>query len=149
MEVWLSTGFSLFIVGLNVEVTRYILQVTDEIPAAKRCGLIKNGGIITLLGIVLVGIGIAMWNYKCGLRPGGWNDVIKIGAAVVAVGVALIIRAIGHGHLTAIKRSTWPVMGVGGLFLLVYFIAPYIMPYIQNILKSMGVGGRASASLLT
>jgi hypothetical protein len=103
-----------------------MLIVLGAVPETAIPKLTKNGGIITFIGIVVVGFGIAMWKYNWELRPGDWSDVIKIGAAVVAIGAALIIRAIGYGHETEIQYGAWAAVIIGILLFIAYFVIPLV-----------------------
>jgi hypothetical protein len=122
----LTGSFSMIVLGLNLMVARYMLTVLGAVPETAVPKLTKNGGIIMFLGIVVVGVGIAMWKYNWELRPGDWNDVIKIGAAVVAIGAALIIRAIGYGHETEIQYGAWAAVIIGILLFIAYFVIPLV-----------------------
>jgi len=119
-------SLGLLVFGLSLMVMWYTLAKTRAIPPAARPGLIKNGVIIALIGLVICAVGITMWGCKCELRPGDWNEIIQTGGAVVSIGLSLIIRVLGHGHLKAVKIGAWAVAIIGSLLFLAYFIMPYL-----------------------
>lgn len=118
----------ILIFGLNLEVISRTLTLTTESPKDVVTQLWKMGSKIFIAGmaILLVSVIIIVGIAKCGLepRPQDGTTIASMGAAVLALGVTTIIRALGRPE--SVRRSARIVTWIGaGLFLLsvvVYFI---------------------------
>jgi hypothetical protein len=103
---------------------RYISLITLPSPAEATEKLVVSGAIITLVGFAIMIVGIVPLFLR--RAPAEIVPMLSVGSSVTILGIATIIRAMGHGNERVLFVSAWSVAG-GGTALIFAYCTWYII----------------------
>jgi NADH:ubiquinone oxidoreductase subunit 6 (subunit J) len=125
----LRAGFQVLVLGLNLMAIRYVLLLTSASPMEVTSKLVFSGAVITFIGFAIIAIGITPKFLKT--MPEQQTVILSIGPSVMTLGIAMIIRAIGHGDENILWIGAWVASGIG-----LALILSYCIWYVRNSMKS-------------
>jgi len=119
----LKAGFQVLVLGLNLMAIRYVLLITSPNTVETSDKLVLSGSVITFVGFAIIIVGIIPLFLRRLIAENA--TILAVGPSVVTLGIAMIIRAIGHGNETIIFIFAWSATGVG-----IALVFAYCMWYI-------------------
>jgi len=125
----LIAGFAALVLGLNLMAIWYSLTITTENPEEVLNKLLLVGGVITLVGFVILIVGIIPSFLKKVSRERA--VILSTGSNVVALGIAWIIGMIGYGNESVVKAGAWAATVIGAALVIAYCVV-----HIKNNYKS-------------
>ena len=125
----LIAGFAALVLGLNLMAICYSLTITTENPEEVLNKLLLVGGVITLVGFVILIVGIIPSFLKKVSRERA--VILSTGSNVVALGIAWIIGMIGYGNESVVKAGAWAATVIGAALVIAYCVV-----HIKNNYKS-------------
>ena len=117
-------GFGFLILALRLGMVRYILRRAGEVPVSFANELISRGTYITIVGLVVVGLGIVR----------GWSSaegvvMITAGAGTaVLLGLSWVLQGtvqVGRGTLRSISRLAGVTAIIGVVLIAMHLNAVY------------------------
>ena len=117
-------GFGFLILALRLGMVRYILRRAGEVPVSYANELISRGTYITIVGLVVVGLGVVR----------GWSSaegvvMITAGAGTaVLLGLSWVLQGtvqVGRGTLRTVSRLAGVTAIIGVVLIALYLNAVY------------------------
>jgi len=117
-------GFGFLILALRLSMVRYILRRAGEVPVSYANELISRGTYITIVGLVVAGLGIER----------GWSSaegvvMITAGAGTaVLLGLSWVLQGtvqVGRGTLRTVSRLAGVTAIIGVVLIALYLNAVY------------------------
>jgi hypothetical protein len=117
-------GFGFLILALRLGMVRYILRRAGEVPVSFANELISRGTYITIIGLVVAGLGIVR----------GWSSaegivMITAGAGTaVLLGLSWVLQGtvqVGRGTLRSVSRLAGVTAIIGVVLIALYLNAVY------------------------
>ena len=123
-------GFGFLILGLRLGMVRYILRRAGEVPLSYANELISRGTYITIIGLVVAGLGIVRgWSGVEGVERSEGIVMITAGAGTaVLLGLAWVLQGIvqtGRGTLRSVSRLAGVSAIIGVVLIALYLNAVY------------------------
>jgi hypothetical protein len=120
-------GFGFLILALRLGMVRYILRRAGEVPVSYANELISRGTYITIIGLVVVGLGIVRgWS-----SAEGTEGIVMITAGAgtaVLLGLSWVLQGIvqaGRGTLRSVSRLAGVTAIIGVVLIALYLNAVY------------------------
>lgn len=117
-------GFGFLILALRLGMVRYILRRAGEVPVSYANELISRGTYITIIGLVVAGLGIVRgWSSSEGIVmiTAGAGTAVLLGLAWVLQGT---VQA-GRGTLRSVSRLAGVTAIIGVVLIALYLNAVY------------------------
>ena len=117
-------GFGFLILALRLGMVRYVLRRAGEVPVSFANELISRGTYITIIGLVVAGLGIVR----------GWSSaegivMITAGAGTaVLLGLSWVLQGtvqVGRGTLRSVSRLAGVTAIIGVVLIALYLNAVY------------------------
>ena len=117
-------GFGFLILALRLGMVRYILRRAGEVPVSYANELISRGTYITIVGLVVAGLGVVR----------GWSSaegvvMITAGAGTaVLLGLSWVLQGtvqVGRGTLRTVSRLAGVTAIIGVVLIALYLNAVY------------------------
>jgi hypothetical protein len=117
-------GFGFLILALRLGMVRYILRRAGEVPVSFANELISRGTYITIIGLVVAGLGIVRgWSSSEGIVmiTAGAGTAVLLGLSWVLQGTVQV----GRGTLRTVSRLAGVTAIIGVVLIALYLNAVY------------------------
>ena len=117
-------GFGFLILALRLGMVRYILRRAGEVPVSFANELISRGTYITIVGLVVVGLGVVR----------GWSSAEGVVMITAGAGTAMLLGLgwvlqgtvqAGRGTFRSVSRVAWVTAIIGVVLIALYLNAVY------------------------
>jgi hypothetical protein len=124
----LAAGLGSLVLGLNIMMVWRLLRVGGTPSQQLVNELIKGGGVVFAIGIIILVIGIIHHNL---ITPEG-STILLTGVSVTSLGFSLLLQGYASGNERIVYAGAWFASGIGIGLIIAYSITVYVFHLSAN-----------------